>query len=371
MASGSLAGPPTPRSQANSDIGRRTRSGRTIPSTNDKSRVTKSLPKPKKPKANRSDKAKTPKLTAPLSILTKDMTVPVKDMEAWANRPVEVRRKEVEKRGGYVTRPMNSFMLYRSAFAERTKQWCLQNNHQVVSSVSGESWPMEPEEVRERFNELAKLERINHQNAHPDYKFSPSKAGASRKRKSGDSDDDDSDFDDPDWGRSHGKSRPASSRKPREISFETPQPYTVHTGTSRSAWEFGIEGQPMTTQLSQPSAHQQYYGGAIEQNWQTQQVDHIRMATNDLAPFDHGQSLIGLPGGEHNELLEPHATAQLALEPQLDPTLLQFDQTHFDARIGGLVGDSAYEAYSTQEWHADPNMGPGLETGTEFDKWMD
>ena len=103
-------------------------------------------------------------------------------MDAWVNRPADVRRKEVEKRNGYVTRPMNSFMLYRSCYAERTKQWCTQNNHQVVSAVSGESWPMEPEEVRNQFNEWAKIERANHAAAHPEYKFSPSKAGNKRRK---------------------------------------------------------------------------------------------------------------------------------------------------------------------------------------------
>jgi hypothetical protein len=79
---------------------------------------------------------------------------------------------------------MNSFMLYRSAFAERTKYWCLQNNHQVVSSVSGESWPLEPDHIRGKYNDLAKKERENHQLAHPGYKFSPSKAqNGGRKRK--------------------------------------------------------------------------------------------------------------------------------------------------------------------------------------------
>lgn len=159
------------------------------------SRVSKSpAPKSKKEKKSKLDRSKTPKLTAPLSVLTKDMSVPVRDIEAWVNRSVEERRKEVEKRNGYVTRPMNSFMLYRSAYAERTKQWCLQNNHQVVSSVSGESWPMEPEEVRNQFDEWAKTERSNHQAAHPNYKFSPSKS--TNKRRKGDFSDDEDDASD-------------------------------------------------------------------------------------------------------------------------------------------------------------------------------
>ena len=88
-------------------------------------------------------------------------------------------------------------MLYRSAYAERTKQWCLQNNHQVVSSVSGESWPMEPDEVRNRFDKWARTERANHQAAHPGYKFSPSKAATNKRRKADFSEEEEpSDLDD-------------------------------------------------------------------------------------------------------------------------------------------------------------------------------
>ncbi|KAK6511922.1 hypothetical protein TWF481_000826 [Arthrobotrys musiformis] len=139
--------------------------------------TTKSSKKKRKPPAaSRAEKPKVPKLDRPLSELTKDFdTLPIRDMERWVHRSVEERRREVEKRDGHVARPMNSFMLYRSAFAERTKQWCLQNNHQVVSSVSGASWPLEPAWIREKYNELARIERINHQAAHPGYKFSPSK----------------------------------------------------------------------------------------------------------------------------------------------------------------------------------------------------
>lgn len=141
-------------------------------------------PRVRKAATEKAEKPTLPKLSQPLSQLTEGYHhLPVRDMESWVNRPEAVRREEVNKRGGYITRPMNSFMLYRSAYAERTKLWCLQNNHQVVSSVSGESWPLEPEDIRCKYNELAKIERLNHQAAHPGYKFSPSKSQLSRKRK--------------------------------------------------------------------------------------------------------------------------------------------------------------------------------------------
>ncbi|KAA8908489.1 hypothetical protein FN846DRAFT_918562 [Sphaerosporella brunnea] len=155
-----------------------------------KSKVSRA-PRKRKTPGDKPDKPKLPKLIKPLSELTQEYhDLPIRNMESWVNRSAETRWKEVEKRGGYVTRPMNSFMLYRSAFAERTKMWCLQNNHQVVSSVSGESWPLEPEEIRQKYNELARIERVNHQAAHPGYKFSPSKALNNRKRKGSKPDDD-------------------------------------------------------------------------------------------------------------------------------------------------------------------------------------
>ncbi|KAF8470147.1 hypothetical protein BDZ91DRAFT_761437 [Kalaharituber pfeilii] len=107
-----------------------------------------------------------PKLDHPLSELTSGYHhLPVWDIDSWVNSPECVRKAEVDKRN------------------EKTKLWCLQNNHQVVSAISGESWPLEPEYIRGKYNELAKIERMNHQAAHPGYKFSPSKSQSSRKRK--------------------------------------------------------------------------------------------------------------------------------------------------------------------------------------------
>ncbi|KAH7061007.1 high mobility group box domain-containing protein, partial [Paraphoma chrysanthemicola] len=72
-----------------------------------------------------------------------------------------------------VTRPMNPFMLYRSAFIKRAREWCRQNKEQILSQVIAISWKMEPPEVRERYERYAKVERSNHVKAHPTYKFSP------------------------------------------------------------------------------------------------------------------------------------------------------------------------------------------------------
>lgn len=261
-----LFSPPTPRSTIEEDYGRRTtRSGRAVaPSisprhkeASPRPKATPKAKKPKKPKAGKGDKPVTPRLIAPLSILTAELAhIPVKNMEEWVNRPADVRREEAEKRNGYITRPMNSFMLYRSAYAERAKSWCAQNNHQIVSSVAGESWPLEPPGIRELYNEYAKIERINHQNAHPAYKFSPSKAAAPpRKRKGKWSDDEEpSDLEDAEWAPGSARSRKQTRRLERSLSytsnrlngdfFDRSFGLNGH-GMNKSSWEMTNEGRPM------------------------------------------------------------------------------------------------------------------------------
>lgn len=413
----------------NSEIGRRTRSGRSIarsgsPQTS-KARVVKTT-KTKKAKANKADKPKTPKLTAPLSVLTKNFAnIPVRNMEEWVNRPPEVRRTEVEKRNGYVTRPMNSFMLYRSAYADRTKQWCLQNNHQVVSSVSGESWPMEPPEVRELYNDYAKIERINHQNAHPTYKFSPSKAlSATRKRKGEYSEEEDemSELDDPDaeWGppgqrRSRGKSTRRQGKGagyPSNNSMTTGfdgQYFGPNNGMNKSTWEASNEGKPLPIPMGQVDLYNQYYQMTIQPNMSVPGMEDVRMRRMDtpgiVMQFPQGHSLLGLPGVRHPELLQMHTHMGTPIphEFQVDPMLLAFDdqfggqpsqtsdviigmehRTEFGNGHMGMMkreldqesvhsflgSGAAHEEYRPEAWQVDTTVVP-MEPGSEFDKWMD
>lgn len=124
-------------------------------------------------------------LPVPVSRLSENLHhVPIKDMEAWVSRPADVRRQEAQTKGK-IARPMNSFMMYRSAYADRIKAWCAGNNHKFVSQISGLSWPREPPEIRDAYLFLALVERKNHQKAHPDYKFAPNKSRLpSRKKRS-------------------------------------------------------------------------------------------------------------------------------------------------------------------------------------------
>lgn len=322
-------------------------SARSQRTAQEKSRLSGSPRVRKSAKPAKGDKPKVPKIDAPLSVLTKDYSqIPVRNMDEWVNRSAEVRNREVEKRNGYVTRPMNSFMLYRSAYAERTKLWCLQNNHQVVSSVCGESWPMEPPEIREQYNEYARIERDNHQKAHPGYKFSPSKSQSSaRKRKStpDDSDDDgtiDTD-EDSEWRPAGGDRRPrtkSSKRLGREAGY--PVNSTLQSeasfglqasgpGYNRSSYQAINPGKPLPAAMDEIELYGHYYQTTVHPSLTVPNVEDVRIRKTAVpgAQPANAPPLIGLPGAHHYELLDHDSLAgnMTMGEPQVDPSLLGYD----------------------------------------------
>ncbi|KAF2431091.1 hypothetical protein EJ08DRAFT_649171 [Tothia fuscella] len=327
-------------------------------------------------------------------------SVPVRDMEAWVNRSVADRMKEAEKRNGYITRPMNSFMLYRSAYAERTKAWCVHNNHQVVSSVSGESWPLEPPEVREFYNELARIERINHQNAHPDYKFSPSKPGAAARKRKTDSDDESepSDLDDPDadWGSTN-RSRAKSQKRPgREAGYPARANLPLQTyggyddnfgpgdGYSKSTWEANNQGRSLPHHMGQHNLYgqQQYYQTSVHPYPNMMGgVEDIKYAPMDNPGYGSNQNLIGLPGGSHHDLLGMHSGAPTPMmEPQVDPMLLALTQhahfnpaygSEFDAYANATIAPGPLVTdYQPKQWEPE-SSSPTFEQPGEFEKLWD
>ncbi len=379
-------------------------------------------PRSRPKQAKSKDKTKTPKLTAPLSELTKNFdNVPLKDMGQYVNRPLEARLAETAKRNGYVTRPMNSFMLYRSAYAERTKVWCLQNNHQVVSAVSGLSWPMEPPEIRDMYTDFAKIERANHHAAHPSYKFSPSKAGAAaRKRKgnySGDEIDDEfSDTDDGDgeWGTpSTRKARPRQARK--LTGHVTSAGEASRPSSSSDAYNSSIDGSPgpyhghirSTPSRMDPLAlyNQQLQMNSYQNQAAANMNDPRYMMTEPAGmPYRDAPSMIGLPNSEHRELFQVQSRAGTPM-PQtspLDPMLLAYDTTNYgnhglqqleipykvkvELDIDRLISQSedldlahsgmpsgpvmtTTAEYQPHLWDSDA-LKP-METDSQFDQWMD
>ncbi|KAI1386974.1 uncharacterized protein F4822DRAFT_431842 [Hypoxylon trugodes] len=216
--------PPTP-SQADSMM---TRSGRSITRAHGATpilgpqiaRVMKTSPKPRaggaaarkaarkrRNKGEDDDGKPLVVLDEPLSVVVREMTgVRDTNIEEYVNRPLETRQAEVrDSKEGKVKRPMNAFMLYRKAYQNRAKEYKKHDNHQVISRICGVSWGMESQELREQFDNWAKIERENHKLAFPEYKFAPAKAKNKKGINAGgggrgrDSDDDGSDLEGYEW----------------------------------------------------------------------------------------------------------------------------------------------------------------------------
>ncbi|PBP26825.1 HMG box protein [Diplocarpon rosae] len=327
--------PPTPsmssremRTRNGLGIGRASQNLRPMPEG--RPRVVKS-PKPKKTRAVKTKaEKKIAKLEKPLSELTKDWGhLPIVDIEAYVNRSAEERRREVEtgKVPGKVKRPMNSFMLYRKAYQGRTKDWCLQNNHQIVSQVCGDSWPLEPEHIKEQYSEWARVERANHQNAHPGYKFSPTKPGASKVSK-------------------------------RKVSEE---PLTEESDLDDFEWQANNPGRPMPMPYSQNLRQGEYYRQIINNNQNLPNTEDVvlRKATT---PGPH--SYLGLPGGHEYDMMHYQQYQEsLAPEQRIDSSLIPQD---LGGNFHGAGHPSMYYSASQNSDHPwetpfaaheqDPNM---------------
>jgi hypothetical protein len=363
-----------------------------------RTRVEKS-PKPKKVKKDKAKpENKIAKLTKPLSELTKEMTsVAVIDIEAYVHRSAEERQKEVDegKFPGKIKRPMNSFMLYRKAYQNRTKDWCLQNNHQVVSQICGESWPMEPEAIKDKFINLARIERANHQNAHPGYKFSPSKPGAVKggKRKPSPSEEpmsEESDLDDFEW--QAGSRRTKKPRQTREV-YNHPVTYpTTKSAYQYSSRENSMEPNPMgyvrssyqfnNPQRQVPSPYNEgnlaagvYYQQTVRHHPGMNGVEDITIH-KAAAPGAH--SYLGLPGGQGYDVMSqyPPFQGQQHLEQRIDPSLIAQDRVLYaESNYGEQIPQQ--ELYIRQSPNGDQHWanvafeaehGPLLYHDPEFDR---
>ncbi|KAI2635174.1 hypothetical protein GGS21DRAFT_543451 [Xylaria nigripes] len=333
--------PPTPVPAE----GMTTRSGRSLmrPSTlstlTRPSRIERPAPKPRQKKRKvKDDVFPDPTglaLAEPLSKLVKDITTATDtNIQEYVTRSPDERRREVaQSKTGKVKRPMNAFMLYRKAYQNRTKEWKRldairrkeesasegrpekgHDNHQVISQVCGLSWNMEPQELRDQYDEWAKIERNNHKLAFPDYKFAPAKSkikkpgvvGGGAGRESGsrhgdrDSDDDNASnldaYDFHEWGQS-GSGPPSrnatrsryhdlegdyvvpqryspsvyTSRSPNLHAAHLPSAYAAHTHTQThmhhphpSSFQYSNPGKPRPAEYGSGLGHAQYYQQSTE-----------------------------------------------------------------------------------------------------------
>lgn len=279
--------------------------------------------------------------------------MPVRDMEQWANRSAEIRHQEAAKKNGYISRPMNSFMLYRSAYAERVKKFCKENNHQVVSQVTGASWPLEPDEIRKKYERLALLERDNHQAAHPHYKFAPNKAGKKRTR---DYDDSESDGE---WGggkrsRTDGSSRrddtrsnTAMSMEPEQWGYGSPGPYAPYGYHNPSSYAYQYPERQMPVYPEPRAMGGQYWRTQVRPYGAPGQVEDVHFSKVDTPfPAQDNMLLLGLPNADGHHLLgDADAGAFDGGEAALDPRLGEMGPDYAVQSIEG--GERA--PYSQQE----------------------
>jgi len=287
-----------------------------------------------------------------MSELTKDSKIPVADIESYVNRSTETRRAEIEtgKNPGRVKRPMNAFMLYRKAYQQRAKEWASQHNHQVVSRVCGMSWPLEPETVRTQFKQWADLERDNHQKAHPDYKFTPSKPQKQKYPQGKFDDSEDSDLEGYQWDAPR-DSRARSATKtpsydpdgdyvpPRSAYGSQSYQYRGQQGMApppqqnRSAYEYTNPGKPMPAPYDQRDLASMYYETQIHNQRHTHGnlTEDVIMRKTPSPTFTYQQHAqhIGLsqysPGQYHSQTPPPVADSlRLPQAPRFDdPQLLQ------------------------------------------------
>ncbi|KAJ5544920.1 High mobility group superfamily [Penicillium sp. DV-2018c] len=272
------------------------------------------------------------KIDSAISKLTASFhNTPIKDMDAWVARSPQERRDEVRKKNGKISRPMNSFMLYRSAYAERTKRLVGANNHQIVSKVAGMGWKHEPEEIRQKYENLAKIERDNHAATHPEYKFSPKKDGSINSRRDGSSPSslpahllDDGVLSDmeSDYGSTMSSmGRPRSFSHSRTHSFEDSfyngsrdsSPFNGHDPLMAPGYVHGRWQNP---------SHPTGLHGMQPHQLQGPSFDDVRFRapSPNNQEVSYGSSLSGIPGAAHHELLQPqlaHGIPMVDMDPRL------------------------------------------------------
>ncbi|KAK5091745.1 hypothetical protein LTR05_001930 [Lithohypha guttulata] len=345
--------------------GMQTRSGRSIGTPMSASSPSSRLSASPRPKRNRKGKDKGNneqfKITEPLSVMTKDYDVPVEDMDAWVTRPNQVRYEEIgKKHKGGIPRPMNSFMLYRRAYKERIKKWGAQgDNNQMISSVAGCSWHLEPQHIKDYYNKIAKTESDNHAKAFPDYKFSPNKT----KKKQVHDDEEDTD---PEWdGGSVYSNKRRRGRHDRDVTrSRSSTPAHMMYGSPQmhpSSYQIGnhLMPVPQYEQWAQPVQYGQYYsydhmgypsqGHAMSYGPRSVPVQQERY----ISP------LVGLPPTteglvEGDGLIQP----DFGIDPSLDDYAPQASY-HYGSFSEGL---HEHDLRRSQYEEPEPVIHPGMQT---------
>lgn len=109
------------------------------------------------------------------------------DPVAYACRSIEERRqKSIEE--GKISRPLNSYMLYRKAYQQVARRVIRKDQQQSASQTVGTSWTkLERDEIKSKFRALAKIDHEKHLEAFPTYRYTPNQGknprGSSESKK--------------------------------------------------------------------------------------------------------------------------------------------------------------------------------------------
>lgn len=246
-------------------------------------------------------------MEVPFTLLDYDWgDVPLKAVNERAKWSREKRIAQSTKKDGGLGRPMNNFMLYRAAWADRCKHYFKITNHQKVSKILGHSWSLESPELKNEWSKLAKGESENHKVHLPEYKYQPAKSGI-RKDEDG-SDMEDYGDDDPDAEYTPAGYRASQQRRqaPRTIQ----QPSVVHYGQdaysnqvdgNANSWEYHYPSSTQSVQYGQIQPYHgqqgQYFQAGMQQPWQQHSAEDMRLMNVTPAP----SGLVGLPGGHGSD----------------------------------------------------------------------
>lgn len=330
--------------------------------TGGKTRVLKVARTRRKGKKDTGERDSSPEIQGPLSNLTSHMSdIPLRDMELYVHRSISDRLQEARSKGK-IKRPMNSFMLYRAAYTERIKAMFHQNNHQEVSRASGKSWRQETPAIKQKYEELANIEKDNHNLAHPDYKFAPKKESEAKKRKRrGATEDDISELDETEFIPG---SVPASYMRPsRDSEFgsefgsrdSTPFDHPEHGlplgGYYSSSWNTSNSGRPIPGMM--PAYEHHYLQSSVRLSPLGSRVEDVFRRSMPELQYSTSSALAGLPGGSHYDLLQPQTTATGPVEGQLDPRLLVFEND-------SPTSTQPYHHSSYPVWHEAPTSNSYL-----------
>lgn len=301
--------------------------------------------------------------------MTRDYDVPVEDMEAWVSRPNEDRWKEVKGRPkNNIPRPMNSFMLYRRAYKERIKKWGQQgDNNQMISSVAGISWNMEPAPIKDYYTRIANLEKENHTKAFPDYKFTPNKNLQKRAR------DEDEDSD-PEWeGESVYGGKRRRGRTDRDVTrSRSPTPGQLSwTGSPH----YHGSPYPSNDPHMMPMSQHEYWTQADAYHTAYNPYTRMQMAyAQPMHPLSYGPTSVpmseqrymsppvglppGMDGGLEDQMM---LRTEYGIDPGLEDHFPQSTSYHYGSYIEGhapglVEGDIEYAAQVQNSTH------PGMQT---------